>query len=352
MRSSPWLSALVVLVVALAAAEFAARQWLVSPQAAVQDPRFGLVQRPGTRVVQSREGWSEYRANSLGVLDDEPRGGPGSTLAVLFGDSFGQGLQVARGERLTEVAERELPGLSFLDLARAGRSPMHHALLAPRMQEALHPRVVVLQVGDGDFNDIETPAMWDDAHAEAEGTLPGVPRPGEPAPSGAASWLKHSSLLVLLRSRVEQLLGQEQRRLGDRLTGRRPDLRDVVALPVPSPVVQQADSLVGVVQAVNPRLVMLYIPVLTHHAGGLAEVRYPGRRALWSGIAARRGITWVDPSDSLVAEFARTGEPLQGFPNARPADGHTNARGHAVLGRMVARAIATEAHREGGGTRP
>jgi hypothetical protein len=126
----------------------------------------------------------------------------------------------------------------------------------------------------------------------------------------------------------------------------------VVALPVPSPVVQQADSLVGVVQAVNPRLVMLYIPVLTHHAGGLAEVRYPGRRALWSGIAARRGITWVDPSDSLVAEFARTGEPLQGFPNARPADGHTNARGHAVLGRMVARAIATEAHREGGGTRP
>jgi hypothetical protein len=91
------LPALLALLALLGAGELAARRWLVAPFGTTLDARFGFVQRPGSHVVQSAEGWGSYTANSDGFLDGEFSIAPPSERALLMGDSFTQGLQVRDG---------------------------------------------------------------------------------------------------------------------------------------------------------------------------------------------------------------------------------------------------------------
>src|ERR1041384_885554 len=145
------LPALLALLAFAAAGELAARRWLVAPLSTTLDRRFGFVQRPGARVVQSREGWGAYTANADGFLGHAFTAAPPGSRALLMGDSFTQGLQVREGERYSEVAERLVPGLWVLTVGVAGHSPIHYALYMPRFQAAFHPALAIVQIDDGDL---------------------------------------------------------------------------------------------------------------------------------------------------------------------------------------------------------
>jgi len=336
-------AALVLLAFALPM-EGIVRTWLTRPQATFLDPRFGLVQRPGTVVVQSREGWGRYRANAMGFLDDDPVRVPGGVVGVLVGDSYGQGTQVRHAQRLTEVAEREEPGLSLVNAAEAGRCLIHYALFAPRIEAALHPDVVVVQVNAGDLTDIEQPSDWSEALDEfnARGTaVAAAAEPGRDWKGRLRGLLRRSGLLNMLHARISLLSAQESKRLTLKLTGRKPDLRDVVALPVTPRAAELSDSLLGVVQRTHRRVILLYVPFLEYFDPPVRDA-YPERRAFYHELAARHGIPLVDPTDAMIEEYGRTHEPLHGFLNTRPGEGHTNARAHAVMGRLLAEEIRRE----------
>src|ERR1051326_8859935 len=148
------LPARLALLAVAAAGELAARRWLVAPFSTTLDRRFGFVQRPGARVVQSREGWGAYTANADGFLGHAFTAAPPGSRALLMGDSFTQGLQVREGERYSEVAERLVPGLSVLNVAVAGHLPIHYALYMPRFQAAFHPALAIVQIDDRDLNEM------------------------------------------------------------------------------------------------------------------------------------------------------------------------------------------------------
>lgn len=334
------LLACLVLVAFAVPAEWATRRWLVRPQELWLTPGFGTRVRPGTRVVQSREGWGAYTANTWGLLGAEPATSPGTLSGLLLGDSFAQGLEVRFGERFSERAEQDLPGLSLLNAAAAGRSPIHYALALPGFERALHPRFVVVQVNDADLSEMEDPAVTRRAREEFQG----VPPPAASATvarRGLRGALRRSSLMVFLQGRVRLLWGQERERLGRTLSGRPPEPGDVVARPYTPRAAAIMDSLFTVMQAVTPRLVLVYIPHINYFSSPPA-VAYPTRRAFYRELAARHHLPLVDPSDELLAAYRRDGEPLHGFANTRPGYGHMNARGHAVVGRLLAAEIARE----------
>lgn len=342
------LPALAVLSLALLAGEWAARRWLQMPRSAWRDPRFGWAQGPGTRFVQSAEGWGEFRADADGWLD-RPLPPPGQGVrAVLLGDSFGQGLQVKDRERFTERAEHLLPGLHVLNAAAAGRSGYHHALLAPRVQQAYAPDFLLVQLDDGELTDIEDDGARVLAFQEFGAAAPAARGRERGAGALARSLFRRSALLSYLRSRLERLARQERTRLTLKLAGRQPDRRDLVALP-PTPRAEALlDSLVGEVQAVNPRLVLVYVPHV-HYFASPPVTAYPLRRAWYQELARRRGLPLVDPTDRFLADFRAHGEPLHGFVNSRPAEGHVNARGHELLARELVDVLRRE-RRAGSGS--
>jgi lysophospholipase L1-like esterase len=335
------LPALLALLALLGAGELAARRWLVAPFGTTLDARFGFVQRPGSRVVQSAEGWGSYTANSDGFLDGEFSVAPPSERALLMGDSFTQGLQVRDGERYSEVVERLVPGLEVMNVATAGLSPIHYALFLPRFQAAFQPALAIVQIDDGDLSEMESPEVWAEIRDEfaAGGSVAARERAVRAGPVGFVRVLaRRSGLLTQLRSRIEQLAKQERARLSQKLGFSHPDLEDVVARPATPRAEALLDSLIGEVARVNPHTILVYVPHFLYF-DPVPHVAYPVREAWYHALARRRGLPLVDPTDAMLAEFRRTHEPLHGFRNTRPGEGHLNARGHRVIGELLAAVI-------------
>jgi hypothetical protein len=101
------------------------------------------------------------------------------------------------------------------------------------------------------------------------------------------------------------------------------------------------DSLVTEIQAVNPHVVLIYVPNVDYFDSP-ARVSYPLRRAWFQELAAQRGLSLVDPSDAFLESYRATGEPLHGFSNTQPGQGHVNARGHALMANELVTVLRRE----------
>jgi hypothetical protein len=336
--------ALLALVVFAGVAEWTVGRWLMAPRNDVVPTPYGRLFRPGARYVQSAEGWGVFTANRHGFLDDDVDTTGAKRVAVLFGDSFGQGLQVRDDERFSEVAESLVPGLEILNAAGAGRNPFHYALFAPRFQATFAPEWLIVQLNDSDLSDMEDARTNAEAFAEFEATRGARPASAAPPPerSGLRRLARRSALVSFLDARIGRLSRRERDRLAQKLRGEKPDPTDVVALPATPRAEALLDSLVGEIRRVNRRVVLVYVPHIAYFLDPPAPA-YPARRAWFHTLATRHGLPLVDATEEMLEDFRRTHEPLHGFANTQPASGHLNARGHRVIGESLARELRREA---------
>jgi hypothetical protein len=338
------LAAILGTLLVLVAAEVVTRRWIASPSVTVPDGRYGWAYPPGARIVHSSEGWSESRTNSMGLLDDELRTPRARVRAVLLGDSFAEALQVARRDNFSSVAERGLPGLEVVNASFSGRSPVEYADWIEEYGPQLTPDIVVVELNDGDLADLLLPASQARL-AAAAGRAEGAPRPTVHEGVGARMLrrvLRSSALVTVAWHRVKPLSTEW------RAHPPRP-FRQFAARSGAPPASPAGDPrLPGLVDALHRRIaahsrrvLYLYIPGVDYFGPrpGYAD---PRAAAFFHAFAARNHVTLVDPLDDILAEFARTGQPLQGFANSVLGRGHLNAAGHRVLGARLARAIAGE----------
>jgi len=328
-----WLARLALSLAALAGlAEWVTLNWLETSNLSVFSRQLGSVHLPHTRTVQSQEGWSEHWTNSDSLFGPELLPIRPRVRAVLLGDSFAEGLQVAQSQNMSAVAERADPGLEVINGAAAGGFPAHYAAFLPGYEQAFSPDVVVIQVNDGDVNEMGDPTRLADVRRELA---------AGPAPRRGAlrQIIGRSGLIRLSRMRIELLIQRERARLTRKFTGG-PLTSDIddTAGPIPAGATAEADSLFDVITAEAPRIVLVYVPHIFYYASPPAAA-YPIRRAFWNELAERHRIPLVDPTDEMLAEYRRTGQPLHGFANTTIATGHINWRAHDIIGRMMARAI-------------
>jgi lysophospholipase L1-like esterase len=326
------------LVAMLLGSETLVREWIQSPSAYAFDPRFGVLQRPGARIVQSQEGWSVSRVNALGFMDDELRNPRPRLRVLLLGDSYTEGLQVARGRNFSHVAERALPGVEIVNVGRSAAFPADYAAELASFDRLVGPDLIVVQVNDGDVREMLNPALMAEARREAASA-------GAPAPPAAGRgtrpgrWLlSHSALANFGRIRFAQLVEKERTRLSNKLGIGGPRYVERTTGPVDPRAAAILDSLYRVMRGVPRPIVFVYIPNLDYFASPPAP-RYPERREFYRAFAARNGVPLVDPTDAMLEAYRRTRQPLQGFQNSVLGTGHLNARGHAVVGRLLAGAI-------------
>lgn len=337
----PLLLGLAGLVVVLAVAEWAIGRWILAPSTTAYDPEVGLIHRPGSRFVNSLEGWSENRLNSLGRFDDEPRVPRAPHVALLLGDSYAEALQVPRAEGFPHVAERLLPGLDVVNVAQSGRAPPHYERFAEVYTRRLEPDLLIVQVNDGDVPELVDAKPGDEIEAAL---FAGDARAAERAAALQASPVQRakrlmgrSALLRYARMRLEMLDGKERRRLG-RKFGLVPAAGAGALDAIPAGADSAADHALRSLRATHPELLLLYIPAIDYFADPPAPER-PARGAFWRAAAARNGVELVDPTAAILAEYARTREPLHGFHNSTMGVGHINARGHRLVGALLADAL-------------
>ncbi len=84
-----------------------------------------------------------------------------------------------------------------------------------------------------------------------------------------------------------------------------------------------------------PDIVYLYIPRIDYSKNG-GQLYTPQHREVYRQFAASCGATLIDPTDALLKEYRLHGQPCHGFQNSEMGKGHMNARGHRVVGELLA----------------
>jgi lysophospholipase L1-like esterase len=320
------------------------RLWLVSPSVSVPDASYGWVFQPNSRIVQSGEGWSDLRINSMGLLDDELRVPRARVRAVVLGDSYTEALQVARRDNFGSVAERRMPGLEVVSVGYSGRSPVEYADWLEEYGPRLAPDVVVVQLNDWDVDEMLLPAAAARlAAAERRGGAPLSPAPVPERVTGRLlrQVLRRSALATVALRRV-LLIQTAQRASPLRFfrPGRTPVADAAAAAHGTDPRLPALmDALHRRLAARARRLIYLYIPSIDYF-GPRVGYGDPQVAAFYHAFAARNHVMLVDPYVAFRAEFACTGQPLHGFANSVLGSGHINRAGHRVIGEELARAIA------------
>jgi hypothetical protein len=89
--------------------------------------------------------------------------------------------------------------------------------------------------------------------------------------------------------------------------------------------------------AYGSNLVILWTPRLDYFGGpnGPTPTEAQVREA-----CARLDIDFIDTRTAFAREYARTRQPLQGFSNTAPGEGHWNAAGHAVVAAEIVRVLS------------
>jgi hypothetical protein len=301
----------------------------------VGDPRYGFVQPPHVRIVHSSEGWSETRTNALGLFDDELAPYP-AHRALLLGDSFAEALQVPRDDSFQRVAERADPGWEIVNAGISGRSPIQYADWLDEWDARLRPQVVLVQINDGDVDDLAFAL----AHPGSNGMIEALGGGDERGVRRMAhELLRHSALATLVWRRIKLLSGYEHERLVHRFTHLAAASAAVERHPPLDPRLgPMMDALVRRMATHGHRVVFVYVPGIDYFATPCAAL-YPERRAFFHAFAERNHVELIDPTEAFCAEFRRTGQPVHGFANSVMGSGHINRRGHRLVGEAIAAAL-------------
>ena len=358
-----------VVVGTLLALEVVLRLWIATPSTTEPDPQFAYFQRPYSRQVFSSEGYCQTRVNGFGLNDNDPLPRKPPLRALLVGDSYTEAMQVEPSQNYGSVAESRVDGLEVCNAGRSGWGPPDLVAFARLRGGEFAPDVVVVQLND---RDLEEFFKTGNVHLKADGdswemVIPSIYSNNSMGHRIVRTLVHSSSLITQLRRRAEVLAKKERSRLerhfgvgpakasplpgkktasletpaGEQGAGaaspkeKAPRERpgEVDETGVPFCAVEMLLYLDGQLRQAYPQRLYLYIPHISYLEG---IVDMPRRRAIYHEFARRAGVTLIDPTVELLAAYRRNSQPCHGFQNSIMGKGHLNARGHRIVGRMLA----------------
>ncbi len=332
--------ALIWTVLLLAAIEIVLRLFLWSPKNWFSDPEVGTYRTPNTEMMQSQEGYSQNRVNSLGLMSPEI-GAKTRPRVVFIGDSFTEALEVSQPERFASRIQAQLPDVEVINAGQMGFSPVNGLRLVLKLRREVQPDLVVIGLNDGDVDDLFDTTRLHLA-TSPDGTF-GIARE-EKAESFrelrdfVEPLSRHSALFYFLFSRGMLRVHNQQDRLAEKF--RSPSgTPEISPVPSLSPDMKRAVPwLFAEFKKLELPLVVLYFPGLDYALDGCHRQRTDVGE-LYHQSADQLGIPIVDVGDDFCARFLATHEPSNGFNNGHAGVGHLNLVGHQIIADRAAPVI-------------
>lgn len=379
----PALTVALGLAVGLAAAEAGLRlAGFSNPPTSQRDDFCGTIRRPGVEFFYAQEGGALVRFNSAGFRDEEwTVAKPPNTFRIaVLGDSYVEAVQVALGDRFTEVLERELDqtdvvggrrvhvlsfGVSGFGTAQELMCLRHHAW-------QYSPDMVILAVTTG--NDVRNNSRTlqnDDGRPYffyENGTLT-LDDSFRQSAAHQRSWYDDMAFAAIERSRSAQLayrFWQDRTSMARRAMTREAaqathgtdeaGLDSWIYAAPNEPVREEAwiitEGLFALMsQEVEARGAHFLLATLSNGVQvhpdpafreafmqriGVSDLFYPERRIAAAG--RREGFAVVNLAPMFFEEARRSGVFLHGFGD-RLGYGHWNQDGHREAGRRLAEQV-------------
>lgn len=350
-----------------------------NPPTSQRDDFCGTIRRPGVEYFQSQEGGALVRFNSAGFRDEEwTLAKPPDTFRIaVLGDSYVEAVQVASGERFTEVLARELDrseavGGKRVDVMSFGVSGFGTAQELMCLRHYVwpySPDMVILAVTSGNDVRNNSKTLQNDNgrpyFTYVNGTLT-LDESFRQSPAHRRSWREDVAFAVIRRSRGAQFAyrawqnrSSAAQRAMTREGARSVHTGDEVGLDAwvyaesTHPLREEAWSITEGLFALMSRevsqqgrrflLVTLSNGIQVHpdpavreafmRRVGVSDLFYPERRI--SAAGEREGYAVVNLAPMLYEHAQNSGVFLHGFGD-RLGTGHWNHDGHREAGRRLA----------------
>jgi lysophospholipase L1-like esterase len=324
-------SVIVGVLVALSAAEVAARWFSLAPSPQGQyggygsDPYLPYKPVPGSRLRgQTEEFAYDYEHNDLGFRDAQHSWakGPGEFRILGLGDSFTYGVGVAlpdtylsRLEAMLNAREGTHPRVEVIKAGIPRFYPEPERILLERYGVQFRPDLILVGFLPNDV--IDTYLGLDAVRAGKSGYL--MTREARELGRMGTLLYRYSHVgRLLVKGYVDWWASRQHRPRGDEVFRdggfHEPDWRKVEV---------EFDRMASIVDSVGAKLVVLHIP---QKGPWTDESRYPAVR--FSAWAARQGVSFVDILPAMVRASDRERLYYQN-------DGHCTAAGHAVIAREL-----------------
>jgi hypothetical protein len=327
--------------------EIAFRLFISSPCTQEFDSEIGYVNKPYARYVESIEGYSITRFNSIGWNDREPLWGAKVTRVLVVGDSFTEAFQVARDKGYAQIAEdyvNQQFHKEVVDLIRLGRDgfiPSHYSVVVRRYLQMFDPALILLQFsavsGEGLYAK-EAVALYD-----ARGVVRSLqvkPKLEDRQKEQFRILVNNSSLLYYLVRKYTPVLIKAEQRLGR--PSRRSDGETKIAEQRnfrKEDAARRMELVIDDIISHGKRVAILWVPVPSVYKES-HQARHDETFDALERIAQERKIPIIDLSDEFIHRYRETGKMLHGFCNSLPGKGHLNAEGHAVVGKKLGSFLA------------
>lgn len=328
--------AILAATVALLSWELVLRNALTDTPRTSVHPVLGRIYDQG-RYLHGTEGFSRTTINSLGLRGAEPSSKGDLEFRILaLGDSHTTAFQVADGETYCDVLEAALTRrmrrpVRVINAGRSGASPAAYIHLGQYYRASLQPDLVIVQVTDADFSQ-------DMLNAGANFYVVPVKdayRTVRNEKYGSSNSFRRMFPILdaMTEFSVARIAGDNLDKLYKaRLSDGKPPAGRAAAEDTAGKSSLIAWTMRELAKT-YPACVVLYVPTIDYLA---SDLRPSEMERLIVANAAKASVPLVNMRRNFVDAFLANRQPLHGFDNSQPGTGHTNARGHALMGERLA----------------
>jgi hypothetical protein len=347
---STWPKLLLAIILNVAIWEIFFRLFISSPCTQIFDNELGYINQPCSEYLETMEGYSRTRFNSIGFNDQEPLKDNVNKRIFIVGDSYTEGFQVQKEINYAQVAEDSLNASDFLSkkidiikLARDGFIPVHFPIVISRYIETLKPELIFLQFSShsgGDLYSKEVKATYSEAGELI--SLNMEPKLEDKYKNIFRNFLNNSSLLYYLMRKynvpiinsIHKLMKYQDIKIKEKnasITNER-HIEDMAL---------RFTFLIKEIMKFDTKVVILYLPgpgeYLKDNKDHKDKIEPHETLQALELTAGKLNIPLLDTSEAFNKFYKEKHIPLNGFMNSLPGQGHLNKYGHKIVGDEIAR---------------
>jgi len=327
----------VIVIILLILTEVFLRLFISKPSSQQYDMELGYTNIPGSKMIESMEGYSHVTFNKSGFNDADPDINLPRKIFVI-GDSYTEATQLDYTLGYTSLMEQALSvsGVDIIKLARDSFLPLHYPVISRRYYSQYQPELTILQLGshtlgglydggisikyspDNEILNYSLQVSENDLNKEKFRAI-----------------INNSALAYYLMRRYKYLIIKSLNRF-NRLFN---NIKKVSSTPDQTAIddsmlfresrVEDQRRLTYILKRLKGKVVVVYFPDpgvifdINEHNDRVREVIKASSRVAGAGF--------IDFTNVFRDDFAKNGRLLNGFSNSRPNSGHLNQYGHRVV---------------------
>ena len=326
---------IIIAILLLLLTEVFLRIFISKPSTQQYDDQLGYTNIPGSRMIESIEGYSHITFNSIGFNDDEPIDTIKRKIFII-GDSYTEAFQVNRSNGYVALMDKVLNknNIDAIKLARDSFVPLHYPLISNRYYHLYKPELTILQLGSHTLSD-----LYDDNFSISYGENNEIlsytleVSDNDKKKESIRGIINNSALAYYLLRKYKYLILKAIHQIDSVKGIFENNVTTRSASPKETKKRNDEQRLTYVLENILGPVLVVYLPDPGINTGN--NIANNKVRKIIRQASNSAGVDFIDLTKDFKSDFSLNNRLLNGFSNSKPGVGHLNNDGHEFTANKI-----------------